>query len=137
MPLKTKRAADVLAEKLVKAKIGALGEVAAMIDDAAAMITGPVPKVEVAAWSAKAAQARAILKREGPAPILEEEVAGTEETVLELAEKVVANADAYEEVLARLTRIRREVGRRINAATEIEDIQSVVDFAAEQLQQTG
>lgn len=133
MPMKITRASGVAARKLAEAKGGALGDIASMIDNAAAAIIGPVPKAEIAAWGAKAAEARAVLEGSGAGPLLTAEVAGTGETVQELAEKVVANAARYEVAIAELTKLRREAGRRIRVATDADEMRRIVEDAEKQL----
>ena len=85
----------------------ATAQIIAEIDAAAVAITGAVPEVERLSWTAKEQAARAWLDGRGVDFMLEAEAAATGETLDDLAQKIVKNADRYRAAVARMTGLRR------------------------------
>lgn len=101
---------------------------AALLDDleaTALRLTGQVPLSERLSWTLKAGAARAVLEGlASPAEtaMLATEAAQTGEDISGLAERIVANADAYAVAAAALAGIRRKYTARIDAAADPETV---------------
>jgi hypothetical protein len=99
----------------------AIAQIIAMIDTAAAVITGPVPEVERLSWTAKEAAARAW--RDGIAPpemvaLLTIEASTKGETLADLANSVIRNADLYRAAVAQMTGMRRRAIADLDAGED-------------------
>ncbi len=84
---------------------------------------------EMSAWSTKAAAARALVAGGAAAPILTAEADVTGETVATLAARIIANADAFEQLEARLTGIRRKYSADARAAATYDDARAALTEA--------
>lgn len=102
------------------------------IEDWMASVTGEVPYTEKASWATKAAAARAY--QAGSADPTQRAMIATEadlsgEAEAELAAKIVASADRWQVVVAAVTGLRRVTGRRIEAATTVVELDTILESA--------
>lgn len=84
-----------------------------------------ISSVEVASWSTKAAAARAHTT-ENPNPLILAEADLTGENPTELAALIVAKADVYESIIARVTGLRRSLVSSIDAASSAEAVNATL-----------
>ena len=136
--------ADALtAIALEEARKTAHARVISLIEVASTAITGPVPLAEMLSWTAKEEAARRLLTYPadvtdaGIEAILGGEAALTGETIGQLAEKIIANADAYRTIIAVLAGLRRKTSASIDAAATPEAVQAAVEAMAAQLSTLG
>lgn len=124
-------AADRHAADLDAARQAARAELALALAQLADAITGVVPEAEKLSWSAKEAAARALVDQPTIVadPVLQAEAALTGEAVLDLARKVIVNANAYRAAAAVLAGVRRVAERAIREGETVEDILAIPALA--------
>lgn len=116
-------------ETLSKAKASRLSAALVSLADAASLLTGQVPQAERDSWPTKAAAARACLAgvaSPDQTAMLMAEAAIMGEALEDLAPVIVAKADAYGSVAARLAGLRRQVTKEIDAALTPEETQAAL-----------
>ncbi|RGP39053.1 hypothetical protein [Pseudotabrizicola alkalilacus] len=129
------------ASALAAAQAQAHARVITLIEAATATITGPVPLAEMLSWTSKEEAARRLLTLPagetdpGIEAILGGEAAQTGETLDVLAEKIIANADAYRSIIAVLAGLRRMTCTAIDTAATPEAVQTAMDALAAELAQ--
>lgn len=120
---------------LAAAKAHGQAAMLAWISDFTAQFTGDTPLDERLSWDAKEAAARAQIAGAADAQqaaLLADEAALTGETVDNLALLILANADLYRAIVARVAGLRRLTRDAINAAETPEAVQAVLDGAKAQ-----
>jgi hypothetical protein len=99
---------------LQQARYEATAELLVWLDETAAAVTGKVPIVERLSWASKEAAARVFLRDGGPVPaLIAVEAAALGVTPLSLAARIIAKADAYIVVAARLAAARQSAMKGI------------------------
>ncbi|MDP4033640.1 MAG: hypothetical protein Q8P60_12455 [Pseudorhodobacter sp.] len=117
---------------LDEVKASARAAMLAWINDFTAIFTVDTPADERLSWDAKEAAAAAqIAGNADPRQValLADEATITGETVDNLALLILANADLYRAVIARVSGLRRTTRVAINAAESPEAVQAVLDAA--------
>lgn len=107
-----------------------------MIDAATFAVTGRVPIDEKYSWITKEDASRAILAgspSEAQTTLIATEADLMGETIEQLATKIVANADQYRVVVAKMTALRRVADGQLLVAVGGYDFDNVVDFVASEL----
>lgn len=99
------------------------------ISEITLQITGPVPLDEKISWSAKEAEARAMIEGAAPGQMILDECAMTGEEAGALALRIVRKADAYRAAIAMLTGLRRDVEGQIDRAVTPDEARSVLTRA--------
>jgi len=132
MTLKIKTAEDKVAEALAKAREDARRRVYQMVDAAGEARVSIYPAAERATWPTQIEAAKAVLG--GTATVEQESLLGarcaeTGETIDELAEAIVANANALSDIGLRLSGIRAFALAAIEAAPGIPEIQAALTAA--------
>jgi hypothetical protein len=128
MKLTIRTAEDIAAQTLAASKAQAQAAMLAQINAFLRRFTEGVPVEEVASWATKAAAARAYLDGQ-PAPMIEAEAALTGEDPQTLAATIVAKADAYTAIVARVTGLRRATNAAIAAAETEAAVSGVIGAA--------
>ncbi|WP_170433002.1 hypothetical protein [Ruegeria arenilitoris] len=109
------------ARPVYPSKAAARAAMAAWIDQLMAKITGQVPNYERASWPSKAEAARAFVAgtaRSDQTAMIEAEAGTSNRTAEELANVIVARADAYEAVIAKAAGLRVKLDNAIEAETD-------------------
>ena len=94
-----------------------------------AAVTGPVPVDERLSWDAKEADARAYIAETATAAqtaMIEDEAAITGEVPADLAAIIIAKADTFRAVVARVAGLRRKTIAAIDAVTDPADYETVL-----------
>lgn len=116
--------------RLARLRAEALIEAAALIDARAEAITGTVPLVERLSWGAKEQAARAVIAGT-PSPEEAAMIAGeasvTGEEVPALATRILANADAWRLIAARMAALRRQATAALATAENEAAVASVFE----------
>jgi len=113
----------------------ALKALADFLDRATGALTAGVPLSEQLSWAPKEESAKRYLDgTHGPDDLamLEGEAEETGETLEELAQRVLAKADANRRAVSKLTGIRRKAEADIHASNNRDTAQSVLDTAKAQ-----
>lgn len=110
------------------AKAGAKAEMLGWIEEFTQQFTREYAGAEVSAWSRKAEAARAHTL-EAPQAIIVQEASVTEETPEALAQTIIAKADLFEGVVARVTGLRRKTVWAIDAAETAEALPGILSDA--------
>lgn len=116
--------------RLARLRAEALTEAAALIDARAEAITGTVPLVERLSWGAKEQAARAVIAgRASPedAAMIAGEARVTGEDVASLAARILANADAWRLIAARMAALRRRAAAELATAENEAAVASVFE----------
>lgn len=124
--------------RLARLRAEALTEAAALIDARAEAITGTVPLVERLSWGAKEQAARAVIAgRASPedAGMIAGEARVTGEDVALLATRILANADAWRLIAARMAALRRRAAAALALAEDEGAVARVFDDLAAALDQ--
>lgn len=111
------------AEALAALKLEAKRKVAARADAFAEMITGTIPRSEIASWPSKEVAAEAHQAQTATArqtAMLQAEANLTGETLDELAAKILANSTVYNPATGMIAGQRRTVTAAIDALTDID-----------------
>lgn len=123
--------APIAAPSIEQVRAQAMGAMEAWITQFLASFTAGVPAAELASWPVKAERARAHLG-DTPQSMILSEAAITGEDAGALAQKIVAKADAYEAIIARVTGLRRATEAGIENAQTPEAVAAVLASARAQ-----
>lgn len=104
---------------------------AAWIVEFTGQFTASLPVAEVASWPAKSAAARAHLDG-APQPMILAEAAVTGEEAEDLARAILAKADLYTAIIARVTGLRRTTEAQIATADTPEAVADALQTAQDQ-----
>lgn len=107
----------------------------AWIDGVTAKITGPVPADERLSWTEKETAARAIVAStadQRQTDLIGAEAAITGETVSDLAAKIIAKADVYRAVVARIAGLRRATAAALDAESDPANYETILAAAQSQ-----
>ena len=118
-------AEQIAADALSDARASATSAMTALIGAVAEAATGAVPEAEKLSWTAKEAEARALLSGQiapGDAAMLAAEAAQTGEPLTRLAETILRHAAAYRTLSATLSGLRRRYRDVIEAAATPEEV---------------
>jgi hypothetical protein len=124
--LKLTTAEESVAGDLAQAKAASLAEALQRLTTAASAVTGLVPQADRDSWATKAVAARAYLADVASADqtaMLQAEAAVTGELVEDLAAAIVAMAENYAGIAAKLAGQRRKTRTAIEAATTPAQVQ--------------
>lgn len=121
-------AQDVQLSRLAQARQEAVDAVLAAVETALARHIGQVPLAEMLSWGGKELAARGLLSARGSVPDAQllAEAALTGETVADLAQRIVDNADAQRATVSALTGLRRKALAGIAAAEDPPTIAAVL-----------
>jgi hypothetical protein len=123
---------DIAADARRAAVVEAQAQVCDWIAAFTEAITGTVPDAERASWTVKEAAARVVLS-DDPDPaalaratgILLAEAEHSGEEVYDLADRILAKADAWPFIIAGLTGLRRAAFEAFDTAATAEDVRAV------------
>jgi len=125
--------ADLPQEGLDDRKARAMAKVLWKCDQIAAGAVVGYVRMEVAAWPAKAFHARAMITGGASSVLLSTEAAELGVTELALAERIVAKAEVYETLIAKLAAIRQKAEALIERAPSAEVLQATMETIYEEL----
>lgn len=112
-------------------RAAARATMATWIVEFTSQFTAGLPVAEVASWPAKSAAARAHLDG-GPQPMILAEAAVTGEAPDDLARAILAKADLYTAIIARVTGLRRTTEAQIATADTPEAVAQALQAAQDQ-----
>ena len=127
--LTIRTAEEIDADNLTREKKSSQAWIAKLLTDTAQAITGDVPVSEQVSWPVKAASARAFLADEAtPAQIadLQAEANLTDEAINDLAQAIVARAEAYAQAAAKMAGLRRRAENAVVKATTLEELRTAM-----------
>jgi hypothetical protein len=113
---------------LVQAKTTKLVEVTTTYSTAITALVGNTDQYELTSWTKQEAEARAyVADNKVLTPLLSGMVVarGLSETVVDLAHKIIANADAYQVAYATILGTYQAKQKAINAATTVTEVQAI------------
>lgn len=113
---------------LEQAKAAKLSAVTTEYNSSVTALVGNTDQYELASWSKQEAEARAYVADNTVAtPLLSGMVAARKlgETVLEFANKIITNADAYKVAYASILGAYQAKQKSINAATTVAEVQAI------------
>jgi hypothetical protein len=114
---------------LSQAKATKLVDVTKTYNDSVSILIGNTDQYELASWTKQEAEAIAyVADNTAATPLLSGIVAarGLGETVLEFANKIIANADAYKTAYASILGTYQAKQKAINAATTVSEVNGIV-----------
>lgn len=115
---------------LKAARADALASMVRDVDIAARSLSGDVPETERLSWTSKEVAARAMvagIASQSDCRMLQLEASSSGQDVLDLAHKIIKNADAYRDFIATATGSRRAAAAKINTAETIDEIGAAFD----------
>ena len=112
---------------LTERKAAALSGTVARCDEIAAQATAGYVRMEIAAWPAKAADARAVVAGGDPSLLLEVEAEALGVPVADLAVKITQKAEVYETLIAKLAAIRQKAAMLFDAAPDVAVLQTSLE----------
>jgi hypothetical protein len=121
--------ADELAERvpvLADAKRAAFEKVLRWCNQVAERVTRKYVAAEVAAWGAKAADARRVIATGTVSAMIQIEADAMGVTPAELAAKILLRASQYETLVARLSAVRQKAETQLEAASDVAAVQAVM-----------
>jgi hypothetical protein len=113
---------------LERAKAKKLSAITVEYNTSISALVGSTDKFELASWAKQEAEARAyVADNSSPTPLLSGMIIarGLGETVLVLANKIIANADAHQTAYATILGTYQAKQKAITAATTIAEIQAI------------
>lgn len=108
------------------ARADAMARVLRWCDTVARGVTGRYVAAEVAAWPAKAANARQIMAGGDVPTLIAVEAAALGVTPADLAAVIVTKAEAYETIIAGLAAVRQKAAALIEVAASQEELQTIL-----------
>jgi hypothetical protein len=115
-------------ELLSKAKASKLSEVTATYNASVSALVGSTDQYELTSWAKQEAEARAyVADNTISTPLLSGMIVarGLGETVLDLSNKIISNADAYQTAYATILGTYQAKQKAINAATTVAEVQEI------------
>jgi Icc-related predicted phosphoesterase len=113
---------------LEQAKTAKLSDVTAEYNSSVVALVGNTDQYKLASWTKQEAEARAyIADNTVETPLLSGMVLarGLGETILEFANKIISNADAYKTAYASILGTYQAKQKAINAATTVSEVQAI------------
>lgn len=134
----------VFSQNLNKHRRDAEARVAAAIDARATALVGMVPQIEKDSWPSKEIAARMIKDPDASNPpqderliAIEAQTRGKGESLEALADKIIANANTYRDLVAVFSGLRIVAAESINAATDLPQIEQAEAIALAKVNAVG